>query len=365
MGILAFVPTPKIEICFLNRCVSIPSFDRQNHGGKLENPEMWLNRVKSIIDDIFRNGPSGGTPLLQKIEHSLNHYHGKRVARYIFADGEPNGGERDIIAITNMIRNRPSPQDNPITLLSCSDSDKDVEWMKTVEEAAKYCAEFDDFQTEAQEVIGDQGIAFPFTKGFYLIGQLVAAMNPYDLDAMDESIPFPKAVLDDMLGIVYSKQDYEYYFSEFLKAQQRKQGNDEITQLKKRTRWDFNEFMTKESIENIPAAMEFKRQIDMLSGNSQAAAIGYHQNQAPQYIGSSQGYGQGSQSGYSQGASQYQPQYQQNYQQQYQPQQGYQQSQYSQNQGGYQQSQYSNQGSQAQPPRQRGSFSRMFSKFGL
>ena len=40
---------------------------------------------------------------------------------------------------------------------------------------------------ESREILKDQGKALPFTVGFYLICSLVAAMNPNDLDAMDES----------------------------------------------------------------------------------------------------------------------------------------------------------------------------------
>jgi hypothetical protein len=50
--------------------------------------------------------------------------------------------------------------------------------MKDCEEVAPYCSESDDFNDEAQEVYKDQGAALPYTKGFHLICQLVAAMNP-------------------------------------------------------------------------------------------------------------------------------------------------------------------------------------------
>lgn len=54
--------------------------------------------------------------------------------------------------------------------------------MKELEEAADFCSESDDYEDERAEVIGDQGAAFPFTYGFYLVAQIVAAMNPDDLD---------------------------------------------------------------------------------------------------------------------------------------------------------------------------------------
>jgi hypothetical protein len=38
-----------------------------------------------------------------------------------------------------------------------------------------------------------QGEAIPYSFGFYLVCHLVAALNPTDLDALDESVPFTKA----------------------------------------------------------------------------------------------------------------------------------------------------------------------------
>ena len=79
-----------------------------------------------------------------------------------------------------------------MTFISCTNEDDQVEWMKDAEEVAPYCSESDDFQDETDEVMRDQGAALPYSRGFHLVGQLVAAMNPEDLDAMDESVPFTK-----------------------------------------------------------------------------------------------------------------------------------------------------------------------------
>lgn len=47
--------------------------------------------------------------------------------------------------------------------------------MKDAEEVAPYCVECDDFQDESSEIMRDQGAAFPFTRGFYLICSIAAA----------------------------------------------------------------------------------------------------------------------------------------------------------------------------------------------
>ena len=99
-----------------------------------------------------------------------------------------------------------------MTLLSCSDDDSEVEWMKQIEEEAPYCSELDDYVAEKAEVLADQGPAFPFTKGMWIISMLVGAINPYDLDAMDENLPFTKVTLDDLLGRCHTPDEYKYYF---------------------------------------------------------------------------------------------------------------------------------------------------------
>jgi hypothetical protein len=94
--------------------------------------------------------------------------------------------------------------------------------MKDGEEVAPYCSEFDDYMDESQEILSDQGKAFPYSYGLHLVGQLVAAFNPHDLDAMDESVPFTQATLADLLGYELSLAEYKYYFDNFLEAQRKR-----------------------------------------------------------------------------------------------------------------------------------------------
>src|SRR5262249_22741465 len=159
-----------------------------------------------------------------------------------------------------------NPADNPMTLLSCSENDKDVEWMKDVEEAAPFCAECDDFLAEAEEVRRDQGDVFPYTVGFYLLCQLVGAMNPNDLDALDESVPFTKGILNNLWGIRNQEKDYRRYFDGFLGAQRARKVDgplDTINLLKKQQSWEasFGAFLREKDPQNIPAVREFKEKL--------------------------------------------------------------------------------------------------------
>jgi hypothetical protein len=257
---MAFVPIPPVTIEFLNR----PAVIELDRTGK--HPHAFISEAWGAIDNLFRQGPSGGTPFYEKIAQSLINprYLGRRTIRYFFGDGQPNGGLQAVQAIVQMVMNRERPQDNPITLVSCTNEDSEVEWMKQLEEAAPFTSETDDFEDERNEVVADQGIVFPFTNGFYLIALIVGAMNPYDLDAMDESVPFTKYSIDTLLGVQYSQQEYFSYFDNFVQTQARKPMMTALDQIKKSIDWKpyYNDFLTTQGTNNdIPAVLEFKKRI--------------------------------------------------------------------------------------------------------
>lgn len=266
--ILAYIPTQKITICFLNRN-DIVTFQRKG-----ETPQIFTENAYRQLDAIFANGPSGGTPVRERLEESFVRGEGKRVSRYLFCDGCPNGGDADKEAISKMMKDRKSPESNPVAFLSCTSVDSDVEWMKEAEEIAPYCAELDDFHAEAEEVRRDQGNALPFTKGFWLIAQLVAAMNPEDLDSMDESVPFTKWTLDSMLGYQSSEQEYRHYFEGFKEAQRKRKIESTIDTIKANFNWDshFSEFLVQRSARGLAAVQQFNQKLAEQATSKDAAA---------------------------------------------------------------------------------------------
>jgi hypothetical protein len=256
---MSYVPTPEIKICFLNRA-DVITLQRKG-----ETPDIFMNNAYKSLDQVFQKKPDGRTPVLSCLKKSFESAQSQNVARYLFCDGVPNEGKTEEREISRMLKERPNPQGNPFTFLSCSDQDDDVEWMKTTEELVPYCSEFDDFVAEAKEVCKDQGEVFPFTRGFYLIVQLVAVMNPDDLDAMDESVPFTKPTLDNLLGVKSSEGDYRRYFDGFKQAQQKRSVKDQSDAIKKGQNWEpfFSEFVNTPLAKNINAVKEFKKQLDL------------------------------------------------------------------------------------------------------
>lgn len=257
--ILAYVPFNQIGIEFLNRK------DRVTLKRNGQSPQDFLQGAVQQIDAQFARGPSGTTPALEKLQESFLRGQGVSIARYFFGDGLPNGGRRAISEIVRIVKNRQDPSMNPVTFLSCTNEDEAVEWMKDCEEVAPYCSESDDYGDESREVLEDQGEALPYTRGFWLICQLVAAMNPDDLDAMDESVPFTKSTLDNLLGIKHNEESYRYYFDAFVRNQRNRRGHNETDRLKKNTRWNYQEFLRAPVAKSIPAVQRFNQQMARLS----------------------------------------------------------------------------------------------------
>ncbi|MCB1134997.1 MAG: hypothetical protein KDK78_01910 [Chlamydiia bacterium] len=260
MEILAYIPAPPMRVRFLNRKNDV----RIEHKG--EAPEVFIERAHREIDKAFSSPPRGGTPIYNVLMRSFEEGRGKKISRYLFCDGCPNGQKAEIREIEKLCTSptlRGDPQSNPITFLSCTGDDKEVEWMKELEERALFAAEYDDFDDEADEVHRDQGYALPFTKGFHLIGQLVGAMCPDDLDAMDESAPFTKSTLDSLLGVQMNEEDYRRYWEGFMRAQRSRTIESDLDRIKRDQNWEqhYHAFLTTPLARQIPAVIDFKRKL--------------------------------------------------------------------------------------------------------
>jgi len=207
IDILAYIPTKSIEIRFMNAS-NIISLQRTG-----KTVDQFTEDAHTQIANTFSSIPvKYKTPTLRVMTESFNA--ASRLSdpcmHYLLTDGVPS--DCVVKQVADLIKFRKNPDRNPVTLMSCTNEDDESEWMKRVEELAPYCSELDDFSDEKTEVEKDQGVGFPYTKGIWLISQLVAAINPDDLDALDENLPFTKSTLDNMLGRKHSPQEYQYYF---------------------------------------------------------------------------------------------------------------------------------------------------------
>jgi hypothetical protein len=255
--ILAYVPTPQIEIRFLNRAEKIVL----RHQGAA--PDWWIEQAKREVNRAFSSPPAGTTPMLQRLQASFREKEGKKVARYVLGDGCPDGGAAAEEAIGALVKGRRFPESTPVTFLPCSDRDADVKWMEQVEEIAPCCSSIDDFESEREEVRRDQGEALPYSWGLYLVSLLVAAMNPHDLDALDESTPLAKSTLDELYGVVYTEQQYRHYFDAFQTAQRQKPRRNRAEQVIADERWDrsYDAFLTARKAGDIAQVQEFRKKL--------------------------------------------------------------------------------------------------------
>ena len=192
LDMLAYLPMERIQFTFLNRQSDNLIF---SHAGK--SPAQFANECHQYISQLFNSKPSGGTPLYKKLSEAFGRNAGNTM-HYLFTDGEPS--DATIEQVQHLVLTRPNPKINPLTFISCTESDKDAQWMKDIEALAPYTAELDDYISERNEVLAGQGQLFPFSRGFWLICQLVAAINPDDLDALDESVPFTKKTMNELIG---------------------------------------------------------------------------------------------------------------------------------------------------------------------
>eukprot|EP01068_Selenidium_serpulae_P010792 Selendium_serpulae@DN5531_c0_g1_i3.p1 len=255
--ILAYLPAPKVSLIFLNRSNTA----KLEHTG--QSPADYMKDGEKQVAKAFKDPPTGTTPALDVLKKSMETQKDKCVARYFFGDGVPTGGKDEIAKLVELAKARKNPAGNPLTFMSCTNDDAEVEWMKDLEEAAPYCTEFDDFKGEQAEVLRDQGEAMPYTKGFYLVGQLCASLNPDDLDAMDESVPFTKFTLSNMLGINFGDKEYRHYFDKFLEAQKKRKEKSKGDSVKVKMNWDkhYNEFVEARLAKEIEAVVKFRKDL--------------------------------------------------------------------------------------------------------
>jgi hypothetical protein len=85
---------------------------------------------------------------------------------------------------------------------------------------------------------------------------------------MDESVPFTKYMLDNLLGVVYSEADYQNYFNQFVVAQQRRSVSDASDRVKKGIDWRLyqGDFMRTLTHAEMPVVQIFKQNLKAANG---------------------------------------------------------------------------------------------------
>jgi hypothetical protein len=209
---LAYIPTGPIKVMCMNRSDTFTLV--HNH----KTPEQFAAEGHDNISKMFDSrGPGGGTPTMAMMKKTFSGATG-RTMHYLFTDGVPSDCSTEELAL--FLKNRSNPQNNPLTLVSCTDEDSECAWMKEIEEVGPFMVEVDDYSDEREEVFHDQGPSFPYSRGFWIMCLLVGAINPHDLDAMDDSRPFTKYTLENLLGRPLTDVEYSKYWAEHPRAKE-------------------------------------------------------------------------------------------------------------------------------------------------
>lgn len=206
MDLLSYIPTGKITMRFLNRS-NVIELDRTG-----KTFEQFKQEAHTKMAEAFTQPPGYGTP---KIGFHLSNIFKSvptlgKVITYLITDGVPS--DVTVESIANLIKNRNHPENCPVTLMSCTDRTEEVEWLKKVDEDAPFVAEIDDYQQEKEEIKMGQGLGLNYNRGFWIISQLVAAINPHDLDALDEPLPLTKYTLESLLGYKLTREEYRMIY---------------------------------------------------------------------------------------------------------------------------------------------------------
>jgi hypothetical protein len=174
--------------------------------------------------------------------------------------------EQEIQMIKDLVLGRRNPQANPLTFMCCSENPSDTMWMHEVEEIAcrpgwadqpaapGFIAALQNFDAERLEVLNDQGPWFPYSRSVWLICSLAAALNPNDLDAIDQHAPLSMTIINMFLGRDATMTEYEGYFIQHPNA----------TWLFKE---DYQLFLSTAITNQIPSVREFENNLAMLLNN--------------------------------------------------------------------------------------------------
>ena len=132
--------------------------------------------------------PSGVTNLKGTSEQLYSDYtnHSKKVLQVICTDGLPtNGfGNPDINGFTECIKKRNCDKFY-ISILACSDNDKDVGYLEKLDKTVKNVDILDDYISEKKQVLKVQGRKFKYEFNDHIVRLLLGPIIP-ELDALDE-----------------------------------------------------------------------------------------------------------------------------------------------------------------------------------
>lgn len=155
----------------------------------LNRPSMLNVRSQTPILHAFGNPPSGGTPLVARLNSISQTYRNTDQYKYsklliIATDGEPTDDDPVYSGFKQVIRTLVEQGFN-IAFLICTDREDQVKYINYVDRLYQQVDVTDDYLTEKKQVQNVQGRYFKFSYGDYIVKLLAGCIDPV-LDGLDE-----------------------------------------------------------------------------------------------------------------------------------------------------------------------------------
>jgi hypothetical protein len=159
-----------------------------------------INNIRDINTLVphFRNPPTGGTPLVTKLNEISRMYQRSdyyRISKLLIiaTDGEPSDDEHHYPGLKNIMRQLVE-QGYHIAFLVCTDNESQVAYLNDIDRLYQQVDVTDDYLTEKRQIQGVQGGKFKFSYGDYIV-KLLAGSFVAALDSLDEhKLPVAKSL---------------------------------------------------------------------------------------------------------------------------------------------------------------------------
>jgi hypothetical protein len=154
LAVVGFAYLPANEnlvLQFLNR-TKVLNFCRGEY-----TPEEYIQYMHNEINKAFAVDADGTTPIYKKLKALYDLPQPTHIT--LFCDGVPDNGSDSVI---DLIVNKRNAENFPTTLVSMSDDESAIEWMKDADAKGKRIAELDDIISELAEIIAAHGIGITY-----------------------------------------------------------------------------------------------------------------------------------------------------------------------------------------------------------
>jgi hypothetical protein len=141
----------------------------------------------SQVENMFGPLPGGYTPIYDKLSEIIENHTGDKILLILLAtDGVPTtkDGKKDVKRVKDLIRSRDGTRIF-ISILACSDNDKEIEWLNELDRDDATCDVIDDYKTEKKQVKKIQGPDFKYSFGMHVARFILGPLYP-KYDKLDE-----------------------------------------------------------------------------------------------------------------------------------------------------------------------------------